>query len=114
VYQRSLRRLMRRGVMSLVIGIAFLAAIFGLVHLVGQILGEGAVALLSREGLIIVGWVAMWRPLEIFLYDWWPILGDKRIRERLSRMDVRVVPSVPRSQDGLARILTANGSATAR
>jgi hypothetical protein len=100
--------------MSLAIGIAFLAAIFGLVQLVGQILGEGAVALLSREGLIIVGWVAMWRPLEIFLYDWWPILGDKRIRERLSRMEVRVVPSAPRSPDGLARILTTAGNGGVR
>jgi len=24
----------------------------------------------TREGLTICGWVAMWRPLEIFLYSW--------------------------------------------
>ena len=82
-----------------------------IVRLVGQLLGESAVALLSREGLIIVGWVAMWRPLEIFLYDWWPILGDKRIRERLSRIAVRVIPGGQRNQDALARILSANGNA---
>ena len=82
---------MRRGVISLAIGIAFLVAIFGTVRLVGQLFGESAVGMLSREGLIIVGWVAMWRPLEIFLYDWWPILAEKRIRERLSRIEVRVV-----------------------
>ncbi|MGA7532679.1 MAG: hypothetical protein WCB50_13625 [Pseudolabrys sp.] len=23
-----------------------------------------------QESLIIVGWVAIWRPIEIFLYDW--------------------------------------------
>jgi hypothetical protein len=28
---------------------------------------------IAEEGLLIVGWVAMWRPLEIFLYDWRPI-----------------------------------------
>ena len=27
---------------------------------------------LIKESLIISGWVALWRPLEIFLYDWWP------------------------------------------
>ena len=113
VLQRDLRRLMRRGVISLVIGIAFLVAIFGIVRLVGQLLGESAVAVLSREGLIIVGWVAMWRPLEIFLYDWWPILGDKRIRERLSRVDVKVIPGRPRNLDGLARLLALNGDSTA-
>jgi hypothetical protein len=33
----------------------------------------------------------MWRPLEIFLYDWWPIVGERRLYERLSRIDVRTV-----------------------
>jgi hypothetical protein len=109
VFQRKLQRLMRRGVISLAIGIAFLVAIFGIVHLIRQFLGEGAVALLSREGLIIVGWVAMWRPLEIFLYDWWPILGEKRIRERLSRIEVKVVRGGAPHRDDLARLLSVNG-----
>jgi len=26
-----------------------------------------------RESLLVGGAVAPWRPLEIFLYDWWPI-----------------------------------------
>ena len=47
----------------------------------------------------------MWRPLEIFLYDWWPILGEQRVRERLSRVEVRVVAGAHRDQDDLARIL---------
>jgi hypothetical protein len=114
VFQRKLHRLMHRGAISLAIGVAFLVAIFGIVRLVGQLLGESAVALLSREGLIIVGWVAMWRPLEIFLYDWWPILGDKRIRERLSRIEVRVIAGGPRNPDALARILAANGNGGVR
>ena len=32
----------------------------------------------------------MWRPLEVFLYDWWPILGEARLLDRLSRMPVRI------------------------
>jgi len=36
-------------------------------------------------------WVALWRPLEIFLYDWWPILGEARLYDRLSAMQVQVV-----------------------
>jgi len=35
--------------------------------------------------------VALWRPLEIFLNDWWPIRGDARLYDRLSAMPVRVV-----------------------
>ncbi|HTO48639.1 MAG TPA: hypothetical protein VML91_13455 [Burkholderiales bacterium] len=35
--------------------------------------------------------VALWRPLEIFLYDWWPILAEARRYDRLSAMPVRIV-----------------------
>ncbi len=108
--RRDLRRLFRRGLISLAIGVAFLITIFVVVRLIGQVLGETAVAVLSREGLVIVGWVAMWRPLEIFLYDWWPILGERRVRERLSRIEVRVVSGSARNRDDLARILTGAGA----
>jgi hypothetical protein len=108
--RRDLHSLFRRGFVSLAIGIGFLVTIFVVVRVIGRLMGESAAAVLSREGLIIVGWVAMWRPLEIFLYDWWPILGEKRDYDRLSRTDVRVVHGGPRSPDGLTRILTGAGT----
>ena len=37
------------------------------------------------EGLVIIGWVAMWGPLQIFLYDWWPMAQTVRVLERLSQ-----------------------------
>ena len=38
------------------------------------------------------GWVSVWRPLEVFLYDWWPIRNEARLSERLSAMPVRTRP----------------------
>jgi hypothetical protein len=32
----------------------------------------------------------MWRPLEVFLYDWWPIRADIRLFDRLANMPVRL------------------------
>lgn len=89
--QRKLRRLLRRGVVSLAIGLAFLVAVLVIRTFVGQMMGERSVTSLIRESLLIVVWVAMWRPLEIFLYDWWPILGERRLHDRLSRIPVRIV-----------------------
>ena len=43
-----------------------------------------------QESLIILGWVAIWRPMNIFLYDWWPIRAEARLLDRLARMDVQV------------------------
>jgi len=38
----------------------------------------GAVRPVLREGLVITGWVAMWRPVEVLLYDWWPMVEQRR------------------------------------
>lgn len=45
-----------------------------------------------REGFVIIGWVAMWRPLESILYEWWPLVRDRRQLERIlgSGIEVRV------------------------
>ena len=88
---RQLQQLIRRGLISLAIGLVFLAGVFGIAQTVTRLMGESTLATLFRESLLIGGWVAMWRPLEIFLYDWWPIVGERRIHERLSRIEVRVV-----------------------
>ena len=47
---------------------------------------------------MIAGWVALWRPLEIFLYDWWPIRAEARLQDRLAEMDVRVIGVAPAAQ----------------
>jgi hypothetical protein len=94
--RRELRSLIRRGVVSLAIGIGFLAAVFGIEEAVVRGLSQSPLAPLFTQGLLIVGWVAMWRPLEIFLYDWWPILGRRRLYQRLSQTPVRMLVSQPR------------------
>jgi hypothetical protein len=93
--RHQLRLLLRRGFVSLGIGIAFLAAVFGISTVVSRVLGESPLAPLFEQGLLIVGWVAMWRPLEIFLYDWWPLVGDQRMHDRLSGIEVRFVQGKP-------------------
>jgi hypothetical protein len=87
--RRNLRELFRRGRISLLIALAFLAGSLMLSDAIGDVSGTGFTAVL-REGFIIGGWVAMWRPLEVFLYDWWPILGDVRLFDRLGAMPVRI------------------------
>jgi len=42
------------------------------------------------ESLYIVGWVTMWRPLEIFLYDWRPIRHRVRLFAKLPSVAIVV------------------------
>jgi hypothetical protein len=88
--QRELRQLLRQGHFSLSIGLLFLCLCLFASGLAVK-LGHEPVAGIVREGLIIAGWVAMWRPLETYLYDWWPLRDDGRILQRLARMRVRVI-----------------------
>lgn len=89
--RRELRGLVRRGWISLSIGIAFLATMLAASEAVVRNMEARPLATLLRESLVIGGWVAMWKPLEIFLYDWWPIASERRAFTVLSQLPVRLV-----------------------
>lgn len=97
--RREFRHLMRQGRASLIIGVTFLITCLVGSELAGHI-ATRTIAVVLSESLIIVGWVAMWRPLEIYLYDWWPLRDERRVLERLTRAKVRIIgpPSTADSQ----------------
>ncbi len=76
------------GRISLVIGLTAVAACIGLAQVIESRFDDFGSIL--NESLLIGGWVAMWRPLEIFLYDWWPIRGEARLYDRLAAMPVHI------------------------
>jgi len=90
--KHNLHQLLVEGRVSLLIGLGFL----GLCLLGADILAAGfannTFLRLLKESLLIGGWVAMWRPIQIFLYGWWPIVRRGRIYRNLGRAIVQVVP----------------------
>jgi len=85
----ELRELFRRGRSSLAIGLGFLTVCLLAVRALEPY--ESAPLLgVVRESLLIGGWVAMWRPLEIHLYEWWPIVRAVRIDARLAAATIEV------------------------
>jgi hypothetical protein len=88
--RRRLRQLFRVGRTSLVIGLFALGLSIVVGGVVERALADSELGALFRESLLIGGWVAMWRPLEIFLYDWWPIRAEARLFDRLAAMPVRI------------------------
>jgi hypothetical protein len=97
--RRTLRELFRRGRISLVIALVFLTASIAAGDVVASYLDESRIGEIIREGFLIGGWVAMWRPLEVFLYDWWPIRADARLFQRLATMPVRIEYEETRAPD---------------
>lgn len=86
---RQYNKLLREGWKNLVIGLTFLSLCLFLAQFLGRYGGNTFIAIL-QEGLIIGGWVAMWRPMEIFLYSRWPIQRMQKLYARLATMEVRL------------------------
>ena len=91
----ELRQLFREGRWSLLIGLLFLGVAIVLGDFLTGLAGRWDYGAILGHGLLIGGWVALWRTFEIFLYEWWPILGEARLYDRLSAMLVRVVDETP-------------------
>ena len=97
----ALRTTFRQGFISLCIGLVFLLLCTSFSHHFASV-GTDFLPSLVKEGLFIMGWVAMWRPIHIFLYDWWPIHADLVTYRNLSQIDIEVYCSdlaVVRNQD---------------
>lgn len=94
--RRQLREIFHHGFISLAIGMTFLTLCVWFAH---GLNGEGRQLpmweSLMHEGLLLMGWVSMWKPISIFLYEWWPIAEDMSLFKRLSTVDVEIAPLRP-------------------
>ena len=93
--QRELKELFRVGRRSLAIGLAILAVCLLSAHFVAAYFFPPPYRRLVEESLLILGWVANWRPIEIFIYDWWPIVRRRNLYRRLAvaSVEVRAYPA---------------------
>jgi hypothetical protein len=92
VLQREFNELFRIGRRSLVVGITTLIICLVSAHFAAGYLVETPFGRLVEESFLILGWVANWRPLEIFLYDWWPLARRRALYRRLSEAAVETKP----------------------
>ena len=86
----DIRELFRSGRSALVIGLAILACCLFLALKVSEGPAEGGLQRVLEESLVIVGWVAIWRPAEIFLYDWLPMARRRTLLRRLAEAKVEL------------------------
>ena len=86
--QRRLRRRMRAGRLSLLAGGVLLAVCSLLRSMLPENVG-GATGFVG-EGLLILGWVALWRPVDVLLFDRWESLDERRWLTQLSTVPVDI------------------------
>jgi hypothetical protein len=90
VILRDLNELFRIGRIALLIGLVVLALCVMGARFAAILLDDTPFGRFLQESLIILGWVANWKPIEIFLYDWWPLLRRRNLYRRLSEANVEV------------------------
>ena len=88
----DLNELFRVGRWALAIGVAVLSFSVIIGQTVVIRLAPQPLAGLIAESLLIFGWVANWRPIEIFLYEWWPLVRRRNLYRRLAAAQVELKP----------------------
>jgi len=92
VADRKFRQHLKHGRISFFIGLSFLAVALIGRQMVSQ-LHDQFLAQLFADALLIIGWVAMWEPVTVLLYELWPIIQTKHIYSRISTMGIDILPS---------------------
>lgn len=78
----------KRGFISLIIGLSFL---FFCTYLSSIIVNtRDLFGRFASEGVTVLGWVSMWNPIQIFLYEWWQIRANKMMFLRASFMNIEI------------------------
>lgn len=92
--RRDLRGIFHQGLISLAIGLTFLFLCtwfaFGFEPSQAKFWQS-----FVHEGLLVVGWCSMWKPISIFLHEWWPIADEVLTLNRLADVDVEVAVMKP-------------------
>jgi hypothetical protein len=91
--KRALNELLWTGLKALQVGVLFLASCLVLAAAIARTyVAPGSFGDVLTQGLTIVGWVSLWRPVEVFLYEWWPLWRDVRVYDYIQRMEITIQP----------------------
>jgi hypothetical protein len=85
----ELRRILQRGRRNMMIAFGFLFLCLLTIQLLSTLKG-GLLKTTLSEGVTIIGWVALWEPVNVFLYGWWPLVQKKNIYKKIIGMSVKV------------------------
>jgi hypothetical protein len=94
----ELSELFKTGRLSLIVGLIILSVCLLLGWTFSQRMTEGPFSRVLSESFLIFGWVAIWKPSEIFLYAWPPVAARRKLFNRLSDATVVLVADDTRSQ----------------
>ena len=90
----DLKTFIKRAQLFLLIGLLVLVSCIGVAQSLTVPSPPGAIGIL-REGIVIFGWVSIWKPIELILFDWYPLFEKLRFYKKLlaTEIDIRFTSS---------------------
>lgn len=94
-HDEQLTTIRKDGIRALGKGLLFMLACMVISAVAGQttILPDLFRNLVS-EGFVIAGWVALWHPMELLLYEWWPVSRDRKLYRLIAGMSYTIEPAL--------------------
>lgn len=75
------------------VGLVTLIICLSLAHLIDSTKISKGMSNIASASFIIIGWVAMWHPVEALLYGWWPIREQRQYFDKIALLNVEVISS---------------------
>ena len=92
-----LREQLRLGRLALLGGVGIFLIAMSARTILTRVASHGLSPLLD-EGLIILAWLALWRPIETLVYGWVPLYRERRLYLRLAAIQVTVRMEQPHAE----------------
>lgn len=91
----ELKAFAKRAQFFLVIGLLVLGLCISIAQSLTVPNPPGALGIL-REGIVIFGWVSIWKPIELILFDWYPLWETLRYYKKLisTEIDIHFAPLI--------------------
>ncbi len=87
---KHMRRHFKDARLALVIGVCVLSICLFAALRISQSYPETPGIRILQESFVIIGWVVLWRPIEMLLYDWVPMSRRRTLYRRLATAFVSV------------------------
>lgn len=107
--RRALREHLWSSQWTLIGGMVIFLLSMGLRGILGSLVGR--LPQILDEGLIILAWLALWRPAEMLLYGWVPLRRRQQLYERLAGIRVSVRPDIQAKPPDARAVAVGDGRA---
>jgi hypothetical protein len=89
IQRGELKAFMRRAQLFLLIGLTILITCISVAQSLHVPSPPGYLGIL-REGIVIFGWVSIWKPIELILFDWFPLYEKIKLYKKLLKTDINI------------------------